>query len=89
MVFSHIHSTDSLNDTLLSQGHFSILEVASSVGRVSGICITRTGKGVKGLGMPGYNLQVNCQSHPFDKLNNLVNMFPLKYSSDEKTFKNK
>ena len=49
--FSHIFSPDGFNSTLLSQG--CILGTAPTEGKVGRVYIPRTGKGVRGLQLPG------------------------------------
>ena len=50
-MFSHTHSPDGLNGTLLFQG--CVLETTPSVGMVGGRYIPWTGEGVKHLWLPG------------------------------------
>ena len=64
--FSHVHSSDGLNKTLLSQGY--VLETAPSVGMVYRTYILRTGKGMRGLQLLGFSSWINRQSHPLDDL---------------------
>lgn len=61
-----MHSSDGLNNTLVSQGY--ILETAASMRMVDGMYIARTGEGVRSLRLHPCRLWVQWCLHPLEDL---------------------